>query len=70
MLDDAVRAVEMILKDGVAKAMNEFNRKVSGEVDLSDRTGGEVANHNGSYPDRCRWKIYRHGAKQNFAERK
>ncbi len=27
VLDDAVRAVEVILKDGVAKAMNEFNRK-------------------------------------------
>ena len=32
VLDDAVRAVEMILKDGVKKAMNEFNRKVTGEV--------------------------------------
>ena len=31
-LDQAVRAVETILKDGVAKAMNEFNRKVSGET--------------------------------------
>jgi PTH1 family peptidyl-tRNA hydrolase len=31
VLDDAVRAVEMILKDGVKKAMNKFNRKVSGE---------------------------------------
>ena len=31
VLDDAVRAVEMILKDGVKKAMNEFNRKVTGE---------------------------------------
>ena len=30
-LDDAVRAVEMILKDGPKKAMNEFNRKVTGE---------------------------------------
>jgi PTH1 family peptidyl-tRNA hydrolase len=30
-LDDAVRAVEMVLKDGVKKAMNEFNRKVAGE---------------------------------------
>ena len=28
VLDEAVRAVEMILKDGVKKAMNEFNRKV------------------------------------------
>lgn len=32
-LDEAVRAVEMILKDGAAKAMNEFNRKVSGDTD-------------------------------------
>ena len=32
VLDDAVRAVEMILKDGVKKAMNEFNRKVTGEI--------------------------------------
>ena len=32
VLDDAVRAVETILKDGVKKAMNEFNRKVTGEV--------------------------------------
>jgi len=31
VLDQAVRAVEMILKDGVKRAMNEFNRKVSGE---------------------------------------
>lgn len=30
VLDDAVRAVEMILKDGVKKAMNEFNKKVVG----------------------------------------
>lgn len=29
-LDDARRAVEMILKEGPAAAMNEFNRKVSG----------------------------------------
>ena len=29
-LDDVVRAVEMILKDGPARAMNEFNRKVNG----------------------------------------
>jgi PTH1 family peptidyl-tRNA hydrolase len=28
VLDDAVRAVEMILKDGVKCAMNEFNKKV------------------------------------------
>ena len=32
VLDDAVRAVEMILKDGAKKAMNEFNRKVTGEA--------------------------------------
>jgi PTH1 family peptidyl-tRNA hydrolase len=31
VLDDAVRAVEMILKDGVKKAMNEFNKKVVSE---------------------------------------
>ena len=31
VLDDAMRAVEMIFKDGVKKAMNEFNRKVNGE---------------------------------------
>jgi PTH1 family peptidyl-tRNA hydrolase len=31
VLDDSVRAVEMILKDGAKKAMNEFNRKVTGE---------------------------------------
>lgn len=31
VLDDAVRAVETILKDGVKKAMTEFNRKVTGE---------------------------------------
>ena len=31
VLDDAARAVEMVLTDGVAKAMNEFNRKVNGE---------------------------------------
>ena len=31
-LDDAIRAVEMILKDGPKKAMNEFNRKVNGEL--------------------------------------
>jgi len=29
MIDDAAAAVEMILKDGVAKAMNKFNRRVS-----------------------------------------
>ncbi|QHN02675.1 aminoacyl-tRNA hydrolase [Granulicella sp. WH15] len=31
VLDDAARAVEMVLTDGVGKAMNEFNRKVNGE---------------------------------------
>ena len=30
VLDQAVRAVEMILKDGVDRAMNEFNRKPDG----------------------------------------
>jgi len=33
VLDDAVRALEMILKEGVKRAMNEFNRKVTGESD-------------------------------------
>jgi len=33
VLDQAVRAVEMILKDGVKRAMNEFNRKVTGQPD-------------------------------------
>ncbi len=33
VLDDAVRAVEMILKDGAKKAMNEFNRKIGGTSD-------------------------------------
>ncbi len=32
-LDQAVRAVEMLLVQGVGKAMNEFNRKVIGEAD-------------------------------------
>ncbi len=32
-LDLAVRAVEMILTEGVAKAMNHFNRKVNGTAD-------------------------------------
>lgn len=32
VLDEAVRAVEMVLTQGVGKAMNEFNRKVNGEV--------------------------------------
>jgi len=31
VLDKVVRATEMILTDGVKKAMNEFNRKVNGE---------------------------------------
>lgn len=31
VLDQAARAVDTILRDGVAKAMNEFNRKVNGE---------------------------------------
>jgi PTH1 family peptidyl-tRNA hydrolase len=33
VLDQAVRAVEMVLTQGVGKAMNEFNRKVTGEAD-------------------------------------
>ena len=33
VLDQAVRAVEMILKEGVKRAMNEFNRKVTGTAD-------------------------------------
>jgi len=33
VLDDAARAVEMILTEGVAKAMNEFNRRVGGDAD-------------------------------------
>jgi PTH1 family peptidyl-tRNA hydrolase len=32
VLDQAVRAVEMVLKLGVGKAMNEFNRRVTGEA--------------------------------------
>ena len=32
-LDQAVRAVEMVLQDGAARAMNEFNRKVNGEAE-------------------------------------
>ena len=28
VLDDVMKAVEMILTDGVKKAMNEFNKKV------------------------------------------
>jgi PTH1 family peptidyl-tRNA hydrolase len=33
VLDKVVQATEMILKDGVKKAMNEFNRKVNGNPD-------------------------------------
>ena len=33
VLDDAVKAVETVLKQGAAKAMNEFNRKVNGISD-------------------------------------
>jgi PTH1 family peptidyl-tRNA hydrolase len=33
VLDKAVRATEMILTDGVKKAMNEFNRKIGGNPD-------------------------------------
>ena len=33
VLDDAVRAVEIILTDGPLKAMNEFNRKVNGNAE-------------------------------------
>jgi PTH1 family peptidyl-tRNA hydrolase len=33
VLDDAQRALEVILTDGVKKAMNEFNRKVTGTPD-------------------------------------
>ena len=33
VLDDAARAVEMILTEGVARAMNEFNRRVGGDAD-------------------------------------
>jgi PTH1 family peptidyl-tRNA hydrolase len=33
VLDQAVCAVEMILKEGVKRAMNEFNRKVTGTAD-------------------------------------
>ncbi len=35
VLDQAVRAVEVVLTQGVGKAMNEFNRKVSGEAEDS-----------------------------------
>ena len=37
VLDKVVQATEMILKDGVKQAMNEFNRKVNGSSD--DRAG-------------------------------
>jgi PTH1 family peptidyl-tRNA hydrolase len=37
VLDDAARAVEMVLRDGVAKAMNEFNRKVNGDADSTGK---------------------------------
>ncbi len=33
VLDHAVRAVEMVLNDGALKAMNEFNRRVTGVPD-------------------------------------
>jgi PTH1 family peptidyl-tRNA hydrolase len=33
VLDDALRAVEMVLRDGTLKSMNEFNRKVTGLPD-------------------------------------
>ena len=33
VLDDAARAVEMILTEGVGRAMNEFNRRVGGDAD-------------------------------------
>jgi PTH1 family peptidyl-tRNA hydrolase len=33
VLDQVVKATEMILRDGVKKAMNEFNRKVNGTPD-------------------------------------
>ena len=32
VLDQTVRAVEMVLTEGVGKAMNEFNRRVNGEL--------------------------------------
>jgi PTH1 family peptidyl-tRNA hydrolase len=31
VLDQAIRAVEMILQDGPKKAMNEFNRRINGD---------------------------------------
>ena len=33
VLDDALRAVEMVMRDGTLKTMNEFNRKVTGTPD-------------------------------------
>ena len=33
VLDQSVRAVEMVLRDGALKAMNEFNRRVTGVPD-------------------------------------
>jgi PTH1 family peptidyl-tRNA hydrolase len=39
VLDQAVRATETILRDGVKQAMNEFNRKVSGIPDSDAPTG-------------------------------
>jgi PTH1 family peptidyl-tRNA hydrolase len=36
VLDDVARAVETILTGGVAKAMNEFNRRVGGDADLKE----------------------------------
>ena len=40
VLDEAVRAVEMVLTQGVGKAMNEFNRKVTGESEGSSSGPG------------------------------
>ncbi|SNT29441.1 peptidyl-tRNA hydrolase [Granulicella rosea] len=37
VLDQAVRAVETVLTHGVGKAMNEFNRRVSGESDADPK---------------------------------
>jgi PTH1 family peptidyl-tRNA hydrolase len=37
VLDHAVRAVEMILQDGVKKAMNEFNRRINGSDDPAEQ---------------------------------
>jgi PTH1 family peptidyl-tRNA hydrolase len=42
VLDKVVRATEMILTDGVKKAMNEFNRKVNGEPEApADRNAAQ-----------------------------